>query len=455
VTGEEIGRLHALLRIPSVSALPAHVPDMAAAAELVAEEIRRAGGHAAVRAGDRHPLVVGEVPASSGDPSAPRVLLYGHYDVQPPGPEELWTSPPFTPTVRDGNLYARGASDDKGNLFMLLVAVQRLAGAGALPVRAAFLVDGEEESGGSSALDHVAADTAPATAAIIFDGPMIGPGRPSFCTGLRGMVYRRLRLRTAVADAHSGLFGGAALNAVHALTTVLATVMPVDGRLPEPLYAGLAPAGPAEVAAWDELPAGGQSLAEAGLRPADRGAADGFHMRTLASPSLDVHGVAAGDPGAVKTIVPGEAVATLSLRLAPGQDPDALGAALDGLLAAAAPPGAELEIEDLGAVRPALIDPDQPALVAAATAMERAVGRRPAPVRMGGSIPIVAALVERGIPTVLSGFALPDDAFHAPDEHIRVEHLELGTRAAMEMLTALGALPPAGAGGSAGGQGLG
>jgi acetylornithine deacetylase/succinyl-diaminopimelate desuccinylase-like protein len=440
VSPEERERLDQLLRVPSISAIPEHAADMARAAELVADEVRRAGGTVEVRATGRHPLVVGEVPASGGDPGASRVLLYGHYDVQPPGPKELWTSPPFEPTVRDGNLYARGASDDKGNLFMLIAAVQRLAAAGELPVRAAFVVEGEEESGGTSALDHFAADAEPALAAIIFDSPMIAPGRPAVCTGVRGMVYRRLRVRTAAGDAHSGLFGGAALNAAHALMRIIDAVAPHEGRLPDALYAGVAPAGPSEVAAWAELPPGAQALASAGLRPADAGAAEGFYQRTLASPSLDVHGLAAGEPGAVKTNIPGEATATLSLRLAPGQDAAAIAAALDDLLRAAAPAGAELTIEDHGVALPAALDPEHPVLVAAAEGIERGTGWRPAPVRLGGTLPVVAVLAARGIPTILTGFGLPDDAIHAPDEHLREEYLEVGTQAAAGILAALGEL---------------
>lgn len=433
-------RLDALLRVPSVSAVPEHAPDMERAAEMVADEIRRAGGEAEVRRTGGQPLVLGEVPASSGDPSAPRVVLYGHYDVQPPGPLDLWTTPPFEPTVRGGDLFARGASDDKGNLFMLIAAVQRLAAAGSLPVRAAFVVEGEEESGGDSALDHFATDIEPALATIIFDSPMIAPGRPAICTGVRGMVYRRIRVRTAANDAHSGLFGGAAFNAAHALMTILAAVTPHEGRLPDALYAGVAPAGPSEVEAWGELPPGAEVLAGAGLRPADAGAAEGFYMRTLASPSLDVHGIACGDPGAVKTNIPCDATATLSLRLAPGQDAPAVAAALDDLLRAAVPAGAEMAIEDLGVALPAALDPEHPVLVAAAQGMERATGWRPAPVRLGGTLPVVAVLAARGVPTILTGFGLPDDAIHGPDEHLRLEYLEVGTLAAMEILRALGDL---------------
>jgi acetylornithine deacetylase/succinyl-diaminopimelate desuccinylase-like protein len=440
VTDEELARLYALLRVPSVSADPAHAGDMAAAAEMVAEEVRRAGGTAEVRPGSRHPLVVGEVPAAR--PGAPRVIVYGHYDVQPAGDPALWTSPPFVPEVRDGNLYARGASDDKGNLFMLLAALQRLAAGPGMPVHASVVVDGEEESGGDTAVRHVGADDRPAAAALIFDSSMVGPGRPSVCAGLRGLVYRRVRVRTAPGDAHSGMFGGAALNAAHALMTVLDAVRPRDGRLPEALYAGTAPPAPEEVAAWADLPPGSEVLRDAGLVPADAAAGTGdvFYRRTLAEPSLDVHGLACGEPTAVKTNLPCEASATLSLRVAPGQDAAALAAVLDDLLRAAAPAGSELEVEDLGVAHPAALDPRQPALAAAARAITASTGWPCVPVRTGGSIPVVAALAARGVPTVLTGFGLPDDAIHAPDEHLRFDHLEAGTRAAMAILTELGAV---------------
>ena len=343
VTPEEMDRLEALLRVPSVSALPEHAPDMARAA---AWSPTRSAAPAARRGGEPRAATRwwwGRSPASSGARDAPRVVLYGHYDVQPPGPAELWTSPPFEPAVRDGHLYARGASDDKGNLFMLIAAVQRLAAAGELPVRAAFVDRGEEESGGTSALEHFAADAEPALAALIFDSPMIGPARPSLCTGVRGMVYRRVRVRTAAADAHSGLYGGAALNAAHALLAILAAVAPRDGRLPEPLYAGVAPAGAAEVAAWADLPSGLEALAAAGLRPADAGAADGFYMRTLASPSLDVHGLAGGEPGPSRPTSRPRRRPRCRCGSRAGRTRRPSAAALDGLLRAAAPDGAEVD----------------------------------------------------------------------------------------------------------------
>lgn len=438
LSAQERARLDALLSIASISASADHRPQIDAAAALVAAELRRAGADVAVRPTEGMPLVVGRVPASSGDPLAPRVVVYGHYDVQPPGDPDLWTSPPFVPTERDGNLYARGASDDKGNLFMLIVAVQRLAAAGRLGLRVDVVVDGEEESGGDSAVRYLGGpEVAGAMACIIFDSPMIGPERPAICTGVRGLVGRRVRVRTADADGHSGIYGGAALSAAHALMQILDAVTPRQGRLPVELYEGCAPAGREEVTAWTRLPAGELALAEAGLRPADAGAAEGFYARTLAGPSVDVHGLRCGDPGAMATIVPARAEATLSLRVAPGQDVLRLGAVFDRLLAEAAPAGAEVEIDDLGVAHPAVLDPAHPVLRAASRGITRATGWEVAPVRLGGTLPVVAAAAAAGVPTILSGFGLPSDRIHSPDEHIRTDYLSIGTRAAIAILEEL------------------
>lgn len=438
---DERTRLDALLRVPSISADRAHAADMRIAAAMVADELRQAGASPEIRETAGQPLVLAEVPASPGYPDAPRVIIYGHYDVQPPGDESLWTTPPFEPTERDGNLHARGASDDKGNLFMLIVAVRRLASEGRLPVRAAFVVDGEEESGGDSAVTYLGGgEAAGSLACIIFDSPMIAPGRPAICTGVRGLVGRRVRVRTADGDGHSGIYGGAALSAAHALMAILGAVTPSDGRLPDALYEGLAPAGPSEVAAWGDLPPGADALADAGLRPADTGAGEGFYARTLAGPSVDVHGLRCGDPSAIATIVPGAAEATLSLRLAPGQDAVRMAAVFDGILRDAAPAGADVEIDDLGVALPAALDPGHPVLRAAARGIERATGWPAAPVRLGGTLPVVASLAAAGIPTILTGFGLPTDRIHSPDEHIRVEYLEVGARAAMAILEELGTL---------------
>lgn len=261
---EEIERLLELLRVQSISADPAHEGDMLRAAELVADEVRRAGGTAQVVTTSGHPLVVGEVPPSDDAPDAPVVTIYGHYDVQPPGDLSLWTSPPFRPEIRDGMVFARGATDDKGNMFMLLVALQRLRAQGRLTVRARVLIDGEEESGGHSAVDFIAAEEHPARAAVIFDSPMIAPGRPAVCTGLRGLAYFRVTVRGGDADLHSGMYGGAALNSIHALMQVLDAVVMRGGRVPAPLLEGTPEPSPAEVDAWATLPGGDELLAQAG-----------------------------------------------------------------------------------------------------------------------------------------------------------------------------------------------
>ncbi|MFN8110518.1 MAG: M20/M25/M40 family metallo-hydrolase [Thermoleophilia bacterium] len=437
MTEQELQRLHALLRVPSVSAMPEHAADMETAAAMVVSEIELAGGSAEIIRGDFKPLVVGEVPAAR--PDAPRVILYGHYDVQPVGDPALWTSPAFEPVVRDGNLYCRGASDDKGNLFMLLAAVQRLAAGEGLPVHVSFIIDGEEECGGDSAVRHIQADDRPAAAAVVFDTAMVAPERPAVCSGLRGLVYRRVRVRTAPSDAHSGVYGGAGLNAAHALLAILDHIRPRDGALDPRLCVGVAAPAPDEVAVWERLPAGAVALEEAGLRPADATAAAEFYVRTLAGPALDVHGLECGEPTAVKTNLPSTAMATLSLRLAPGQDPEAMAGALDELIREAAPAGAEVTIEGHGASPPSLMDPRDPMVAAAMDAIARSTGWPCVPVRSGGTIPVGAAFTGRGIPTILSGFALPDDGIHGPDEHLRFEYLEVGTLAAMEILRALGA----------------
>jgi len=438
MTDAELERLYGLLRIPSVSAVDAHREDMDVAVECLAEEIGRAGGTSEVLRTGGHPLLIGDVPAQHTD--APAVIVYGHYDVQPVGDRLSWTSDPFAPEIRDGNLYGRGTSDDKGNLFMLIAAVQRLADAGALPVSVRFVIDGEEECGGESAVRFIAEDSAAADAALIFDAPMIGPGRPMICSGLRGLVYRRVTLRTAAQDAHSGLYGGAALSAAHVLVRLLDSLIARDGALHSDLCVGIAAPAPEERAAWSQLPDGAQMLRDAGLLPADARAADEFYRRTVAAPSLEIHGLAAGEPDAIKTNLVSVATATLSLRVAPGQDADELAAALDRLIATAVPDGAAVDITPLGTAAPALCDPRHPVLAASAAAIGASTGWPCVPVRSGGSIPIVATLAGRGIPTVLSGFALPDDGIHGPNEHLRFEYLEIGTRAAMAIFAAIGDL---------------
>jgi acetylornithine deacetylase/succinyl-diaminopimelate desuccinylase-like protein len=431
--------LSELLRIQSISADPAHAGDVVAAAEWVRDFVAGAGGTAEVVDWHGQPLVVGELRASAGG-DAPTVLCYGHFDVQPPDPLELWESDPFEPEIRDGYLYARGTADDKGQLYMLLAAARDLAASGELPVNVRFCCDGEEETGGHSIVDYLAADERGADAAIIFDSGMIRRGVPAFNLACRGIAYVHVTLRTGATDLHSGLYGGAALNAAHALALTISRLVATDGRLVDSLRAGLVPPTEEELAGWRELPSGADELGVQGARPADPRAAEEFYLRTLAEPALDVNGFESGSPHLQKTVLPVQAVANLSIRLAPGQDPDEIKAELERLLRANAPEGAELEIEQWASSPPGLVPADAPAIQIGLDAFERVVGRRPALIRSGGTLPIVPALASRGVPAIITGFSLPDSNIHAPNERLVAEYVPLGIAAARELYLGLAAL---------------
>lgn len=432
-----------LIAIPSVSADAERAADIEAAAAWVAGKIRAGGGSADVVpwTGGR-PLVVGEIRASERSESAPTILCYAHFDVQPPDPLELWESSPFELTHRDGRLFARGVADDKGNLFALVEAAAQLAVEGALPVNVRMAFDGEEEIGGTSIVEWVEQDEGDADAALILDGGMIRRGQPAFMVGVRGMVYLHLRVRTGVTDMHSGMFGAAALNATHALMAALASVLPgPDGHLPDELRAGVTPPTEAELAEWAKLPSGVEQLAAQGASPIAPGAAEEFYLRTFADTSLDVNGIASGSPDLVKTVLPVEARANVSMRLAPGQDPDAVREAFERLVRASLPAGAELTIEVRNQARPAVTPTDSAMLRLAAEAFEHVVGATPYLVRSGGTLPIYASLVDRGLPTLATGFGIESECnVHAPNENVPEDAIELAVATLRETFTRLGAL---------------
>jgi acetylornithine deacetylase/succinyl-diaminopimelate desuccinylase-like protein len=424
------------LRIPSISAGARNDAALLEAAEWALRRVREAGGSCElVDTAGGAPLVVGELRAAR--PDAPTVMIYGHYDVQDPGDESAWTSPPFEPEIRDGRLYARGACDDKGNFLPLLHVACAMADAGELPVNVRVLVEGAEETGSDDVNEWVLADDRGADCVIVFDVGMLDADTPALTVGTRGMVFAHLEVRTGERAAHSGLYGGAALNAFHALHAALAAVLAgADGRLPDPLRAGVEPPSPEEIATWDALPDGAQVLAEAGARPADPRAAAEFHIRTMADASLDVHRIEGGE---ARTIVPPVASCDLSVRLAPGQDPAGIAGTLEALLRGALPVGAELTFSSVNA-HPSRFDPaDQPLRIGRA-ALARACGREPVLLRSGGSLPVLAAFSRRGIPAIVSGFALPQDNFHAPDESFAIASLDLGRRTARALYEDLAAL---------------
>ena len=425
------------LRIPSVSTAGGDAAALTRACDWVCERIEAAGGSAeAVRVNGGHPMAIGELRAAR--PDAPTVLSYGHYDVQAAGPIELWDSPPFEPTERDGRLYARGAADDKGNFLPLLHVACDLARAGALPVNVRFLVEGEEEVGSRSVLARLQTGEDDADCAIVFDSTMVDESTPAITLGTRGLAQASVEVRTAERDLHSGLYGGAVLNAAHVLMAMLAEVAPdARGRVRPELSDGVAPVAPEERASWERLPPGGRAMAEVGAVEVTTGAGDEYYSRTGAATAVDVNMIEVGEP---RTIVPAVARGHVSVRLAPGQNAAQIGAELERLLRSAAAPGARVSI-DVEVAAPALFDAADPALQLAAGAMERACGTPPALVRIGGTLPLLAVLAERGITSIVSGFALPDDAFHAPNESYRLESLRLGEATARELYAALAELP--------------
>jgi acetylornithine deacetylase/succinyl-diaminopimelate desuccinylase-like protein len=436
-----LDRLGEWIAIPSISADETHAADVRRAGEWLCEQIRAAGGEAELADWEGHPLALGEIRASAGADSAPTVLCYGHFDVQPPDPLELWETPPFEASVRNGQVFGRGIADDKGQLFLLLEAASRLSRAGELPVNVRFACDGEEETGGHSIVDYLAADERGADVCVIFDSAMVARDVPAFNIATRGLAYFHVTLRTGERDLHSGVYGGVALNAVSALTSSLQAVLPgPDGRLPEPLRQGIAAPSAEEVAGWTSLPAGAGELADQGARPLDGTAAEEFYVRTWAEPALDVNGVAGGSPLLQKTVLPVEAVANLSIRLAPGQDPGRIGGEVERLLREAAPAGAELTVERWAWSEPGLVDQSSPAIQLALEAFERTLGVRPLLIRSGGTLPILPALAEKGIPAVLTGFALPDSNIHSPNEKMEVEYLPKGIAAAEELFRAFAEL---------------
>jgi acetylornithine deacetylase/succinyl-diaminopimelate desuccinylase-like protein len=435
------------LRIPSVSAGARNDAALREAALWAQERVIGAGGACElVATPGGAPLVVGELRAApaqrgagapGGPGGIPTVLIYGHYDVQDPGDEALWTSPPFEPDIRHGRLYARGACDDKGNFLPLLHVACAMAQAGELGVHVRVLVEGAEETGSRDVGDWVTADERGADAAIVFDTGMLDAETPALTVATRGLVFAHVEVRTGERLAHSGLFGGAAMNAFHALHSALAAVLPGrDGRLPEDLRAGIEPPSSEELASWDALPDGAGVLAAAGARPADARAAAEFHTRTTADASLDVHRISGGE---ARTVVVPVASADLSVRLAPGQEPAEIAGALEARLRAALPEGAEMTFS-AELASPSRFDPADPVLQLGRGALARALGREPALLRSGGSLPVLASFAARGIPAIVTGFALPQDNFHAPDESYAIASLDLGRRAARALLEDLARL---------------
>jgi acetylornithine deacetylase/succinyl-diaminopimelate desuccinylase-like protein len=384
-------------------------------------------------------LVVGDLPGPAG---APEILVYGHYDVQSADPIEEWKSPPFEPTVRDGRLYGRGTSDDKGNFYPLLFVACELAAEGKLPVNVHVIVEGEEEVGSDNITEWIRNDPNHYDACIIFDSIMVDPETPAITLAGRGMIMVELDVKVADRNLHSGLYGGSALNAVNVVHGILAKVMPgPDGRLRDELREGIEPPAERELEAWKRLPDGLSVIEQIGGRPLHAGSGDDYYLQNWADASLDVNGIDGGDAHQIRTIIPAEAKATFSVRLAPGQSAAKIRDNLDRILREGIPERADVKITYQSMNDPALFDADSDAILFAQDAFEKAVGARPLLTRIGGSLPILAALAERKIPTIVTGFGLPEDQIHAPNESFRLVALEQCEATARELYDAMAKLP--------------
>ncbi len=424
--------LKEFLRIPSISTLPEHAGEVRRAAEFVAASLRKAGlENVEIIPTAKHPLVYADWMHAPGKPT---VLCYGHYDVQPPDPLELWVTPPFEPAIRDGNLYARGSCDDKGQMYMHVKAMEALRAVnGTLPVNVKFLIEGEEEVGGESVAKYVAENPKKlkADVALVSDTSLYAEGIPTLCIGLRGLIYTEIVARGPARDLHSGVYGGAAPNAVFGLVELLAKLKDANGRIQIPgMYDDVEAPAPAEKASWAALPFDEKEFLKDEVGSNRLTGEPGFSVleRTWARPTLEVHGIAGGFTAAgAKTVIPATATAKVSMRLVPRQDPDKIIAAYKKFVAACTPAGIETEVRILSSGPAISVNPDHPAINIAARAFKDILGRETVFIRSGGSIPIVGDFATHlHIPTILMGFGLPDDGLHSPNEKYKVANYYQG-----------------------------
>lgn len=428
------------LRIPSISTEPEHKEDVLRCSEFVADKLKTAGLSVESIQNGGNPLVFAEWNGAVGKPT---ILFYGHYDVQPVDPVEEWDSPPFEPTVKGDLLVARGATDDKGQSFTHIKAVEAiLQERGELPVNVKFILEGEEEVGGESIERFVHEDAGrklACDAVVVSDTSMFAPGQPSLLYGLKGLAYMELRVTGPNRDLHSGTFGGAVANPANALCQVISRLQdPETGRVLIPgFYDDVLPLQDWEREEFGKLPFDETDyMADLGVD--ELFGEEGYTTleRTWGRPTLDVNGLFSGYQGeGAKTVLPARAGAKVSMRLVPGQDPEKISRLFVEFVQAIAPAGVQVEVTGVHGAQPVLIDIQGPIADAAMAAQEDIFGARPVRVREGGSIPIVASFsTVLGVPTLLMGFGLPDDRLHAPNEKFNISHFYDGIRAVVRLL---------------------
>ena len=425
-------RLKEFLRIPSVSTNPDHADDVVAAAQWLAERFRESGADLVrIDPTARHPVVYAECLHA---PGAPTLLVYGHYDVQPAEPFELWSNPPFDPIERDGKLLARGACDDKGQLMTHVEALRAWTASGEKPpVNLKFVMEGEEEIGSPNLETWMLAhrDELAADSAVISDTSMLAPGQPSIVSGLRGLAYLEIEVTGSPGDLHSGIYGGAVRNPASALAEIIAGLHDEKGRVNIPgFYDRVRPLSDEERAEMAMIPFDLDAFSGAAGQAGAWLGEEGFSIveRLGARPTLDVNGMWSGwtGPGA-KTVLPSKAYAKVSMRLVPDQDPEEIDRLFAERVKALAPSDVSVEVRALHGGHPALVERELPSMRAASRALETAFGKKPFFTREGGSIPVVALLEKTlGLQSVLLGFGLPDDNLHAPNETFSIDHYHRG-----------------------------
>ena len=438
------GELFDFLRIPSISTLPDHKPDIARAADYARRQLVQAGLKSVeIVEGTGHPLVYGEW---LGAPGKPTILFYGHYDVQPVDPIDEWLSPPFEPTVREGQVYARGASDDKGQVLANIKALEALRQAhGQLPVNVKFLIEGEEEVGGEAVAEFVASnpERLAADAALVSDTAMYLPETPTICTGLRGLVYTEWIAQGPARDLHSGLYGGVAPNSVFGLVEMLAKCKDARGRVLIPgFYDDVEVPSEAERLSWDRIPFDEDAYRRDEVGASTLTGEPGYSVfeRVGARPTFEVHGIPGGfmGPGA-KTVIPAAATAKVSARLVPNQDPLAILRLMQDFATENAPAGIEIDVQLVHKAPATLAATDHPMIRTASDALQETWGRETVFIRSGGTIPVVGEFQEHlGIPTLLMGYGLPDDALHAPNEKFSLRNFHMGIASTGRFLELLG-----------------
>jgi acetylornithine deacetylase/succinyl-diaminopimelate desuccinylase-like protein len=440
-----LNELKDLLRIPSVSTLPQHKKDVLQAAQFLADELKRIGmENVQIIPTAGHPLVYCDWVHASGKPT---MLMYGHYDVQPPDPLDEWKTPPFEPTERNGNVYARGAVDDKGQMYMHVKALEALlqANGGKLPINVKVLLEGEEEIGGESIAKYVKEnpDKLKADFALVSDTEMFAPELPTLNVGLRGLIYTELEATGAKIDLHSGMYGGAAPNPFFALAQIISKLKDDKGKILIPgFYDRVKKPSADELKAWKNLPFDEEEYRKTEVGSKELTGEPGFSVqeRTWARPTVEVHGMPGGFTGAgAKTVIPAKAVAKVSMRIVPDMRPEEAFEQYKKYVMSLVPKGIELKVKLLSMGEPSIIPTDNPFIKAATVAMKEVFNKDTVFIRSGGSIPIVAEFEKHlHLPSVMMGFGLPDDNLHAPNEKFHIANFYRGIESIVRFVEKLG-----------------